>query len=156
MGTHVAKQICEEMGIKSQNDTQKLAEAKEIAYKKGFYEGIMIAGKHAGERVEVAKLACQQEMVDAGEAFLYYEPNGQVISRSGDECVVTFSDQWYLTYGEKDWQPIIMDYIRNHLETYNPKTKVALEASCEWLSNWACSRQFGLGTRVAARRGVEA
>ena len=93
-------------------------------------------------------------MVDAGEAFLYYEPNGQVISRSGDECVVTFSDQWYLTYGEKDWQPIIMDYIRNHLETYNPKTKVALEASCEWLSNWACSRQFGLGTRVAgeARR----
>ena len=154
MGTHVAKQICEEMGIKSQNDTQKLAEAKEIAYKKGFYEGIMIAGKHAGERVEVAKSACQQEMVDAGEAFLYYEPNGQVISRSGDECVVTFSDQWYLTYGEKDWQPIIMDYIRNHMETYNPKTKVALEASCEWLSNWACSRQFGLGTRVAgeARR----
>ena len=114
MGTHVAKQICEEMDIKSQNDTQKLAEAKEIAYKKGFYEGIMIAGKHAGERVEVAKSACQQEMVDAGEAFLYYEPNGLVISRSGDECVVTFSDQWYLTYGEKDWQPIIMDYIQGN------------------------------------------
>ena len=109
------------IGIKSQNDTQKLEEAKPIV---------------------------QQEMIDADQAFLYYEPNGLVVSRSGDECVVTFSDQWYITYGEKDWKPLIADYIHNKLETYNPKTKQSLEASCEWLSYWACSRQFGLGTSV--------
>lgn len=28
----------------------------------------------------------------------------QVISRSGDECVVALTDQWYLTYGEDEWQ----------------------------------------------------
>ena len=105
--------------------------------------------------MEEAKPIVQQEMIDAGSAFLYYEPNGLVISRSGDECVVTFSDQGYLTYGEKDWQPIIRDYIHNKLETYNPKTKIALENSCDWLSSWACSRQFGLGTRVGVGAGSE-
>lgn len=119
-----------------------------MVYKKGFYEGIMLVGSQAGKRVEEAKPIVQQEMIDADQAFLYYEPNGLVVSRSGDECVVTFSDQWYITYGEKDWKPLIADYIHNKLETYNPKTKQSLEASCEWLSYWACSRQFGLGTRV--------
>lgn len=28
----------------------------------------------------------------------------QVISRSGDECVVALTDQWYMTYGESEWQ----------------------------------------------------
>ena len=28
----------------------------------------------------------------------------QVISRSGDECVVALADQWYMTYGETEWQ----------------------------------------------------
>lgn len=87
--------------------------------------------------MEDAKPVVQQEMIDAGQAFMYYEPNGQVISRSGDECVVTFSDQWYLTYGEKGWKEPVMDYIKNNLETFNPKTKQALEASCDWLSSWA-------------------
>jgi hypothetical protein len=27
----------------------------------------------------------------------------QVMSRSGDECVVALTDQWYLTYGEEHW-----------------------------------------------------
>jgi hypothetical protein len=28
----------------------------------------------------------------------------QVMSRSGDECVVALTDQWYLVYGEEAWQ----------------------------------------------------
>ena len=148
LGRRAAEKVCQDLGIKSQNDTVKLDEAKEIAYKKGFYEGKMLVGSQAGQRVEDAKPVVQQEMIDANQAFLYYEPNGQVISRSGDECVVTFSDQWYLTYGEKDWQAPVRKHIDETLETFNPKTKQALEASCEWLSSWACSRQFGLGTRV--------
>lgn len=151
----MAEKACEELGIKSQNDTQKLEEAKEMVYKKGFYEGVMLVGSQAGKKVEEAKPIVQQEMIDADQAFLYYEPNGLVMSRSGDECVVTFSDQWYLTYGEKDWQPYVAEYIRDKLETYNPKTKQALENSCDWLSYWACSRQFGLGTRVGFRVVVD-
>ncbi len=28
----------------------------------------------------------------------------QVVSRSGEECVVALTDQWYLKYGEPEWQ----------------------------------------------------
>lgn len=28
----------------------------------------------------------------------------QVVSRSGDDCVVALTDQWYLKYGDPEWQ----------------------------------------------------
>ena len=28
----------------------------------------------------------------------------QVVSRSGEDCVVALTDQWYLKYGEPEWQ----------------------------------------------------
>jgi hypothetical protein len=38
--------------VVSQNDKDKLAEAKDICYKKGFYEGIMKCGTQKGTKVE--------------------------------------------------------------------------------------------------------
>ena len=29
-----------------------------------------------------------------------------VISRSGDNCVVSLCDQWYLNYGEDEWRKL--------------------------------------------------
>ncbi|KAJ7670528.1 leucine-tRNA ligase [Mycena rosella] len=69
------------MKIQSQKDVKQLAEAKEIAYKEGFYNGVML-----------------------GAAMAYAEPEGLVISRSTDECVVALMDQWYLDYGESQWR----------------------------------------------------
>lgn len=34
------------------------------------------------------------EMIAAGDALLYSEPEKPVMSRSGDECVVALTDQW--------------------------------------------------------------
>ena len=44
------------------------------------------------------------ELVEAGEAIVYSEPERPVTSRSGDDCVVALTDQWYMTYGEADWE----------------------------------------------------
>ena len=27
-----------------------------------------------------------------------------MVSRSGDQCVVALTDQWYLVYGEEEWR----------------------------------------------------
>jgi hypothetical protein len=45
-----------------------------------------------------------------------------VISRSGDECVVALTDQWYLTYGEEEWQRITMESLEK-LETFSEEAK---------------------------------
>lgn len=34
-------------------------------------------------------------MIDAREAIKYMEPENEVKSRSGDDCVVALTDQWY-------------------------------------------------------------
>ena len=39
-GDLAAKTVCEELKIQSQNDREKLAEAKDRVYLKGFYEGV--------------------------------------------------------------------------------------------------------------------
>lgn len=50
------------------------------------------------------KSVIKKEMLEEGHAILYSEPEKQVMSRSGDECVVALTDQWYLTYGEDHWK----------------------------------------------------
>lgn len=50
------------------------------------------------------KNVIKKEVLEEGIAILYSEPEKQVMSRSGDECVVALTDQWYLTYGEEQWK----------------------------------------------------
>ncbi|XP_067851998.1 leucine--tRNA ligase, cytoplasmic [Heptranchias perlo] len=103
-GNLSAPTVCDELKIQSQNDREKLAEAKERVYLKGFYEGIMLVDGYKGKKVQDVKKPIQQKMVDNGEAMIYMEPEKQVISRSADECVVALCDQWYLDYGEETWK----------------------------------------------------
>lgn len=48
--------------------------AKERVYLKGFYEGIMLVGSQRGQKVCDAKPIVRQEMIDAGLAAAYFEP----------------------------------------------------------------------------------
>ncbi|KAK9406608.1 leucine-tRNA ligase cytoplasmic [Crotalus adamanteus] len=139
--------VCDELKIQSQNDREKLVEAKERVYLKGFYEGIMLVDGFKGQRVQDVKKLIQKKMVDDGEAFIYMEPEKQVISRSADECVVALCDQWYLDYGEKNWRQQTYECLKN-LETFCDETRKNFEATLNWLQEHACSRTYGLGTRM--------
>lgn len=66
--------------------------AKEEVYKIGFYEGKMLIGKYKGMKVCDAKPLVRKDMIDSGEALPYFEPENTVISRNGDECVVSYCD----------------------------------------------------------------
>ncbi|KAG2497803.1 hypothetical protein HYH03_004074 [Edaphochlamys debaryana] len=146
-GTQAAQKVCEDLKISSQNDTVKLAEAKQLVYLKGFTDGVMIVGPHSGRKVSEAKPLIKEEMLSAGQALLYSEPERQVISRSGDECVVALTDQWYITYGEEEWQASTREALAR-IETYSEEARNQFSFCLGWLQQWACSRSFGLGTRL--------
>lgn len=38
------------------------------------------------------------------EALIYYEPEKPVVTRSGDDAVVSLCNQWFLDYGNEDWK----------------------------------------------------
>lgn len=80
--------------------------------------------------------------------FPYYEPDELVLSRSGDVCVVALTDQWFINYND----PIIKERLRRYVETefkcYDDGVKKQFMSAIDWLSEWPCSRNFGLGTKL--------
>ncbi|PSN42494.1 Leucine--tRNA ligase [Blattella germanica] len=80
-GTLSAVTLYEKLKIQSQNDRDKLLEAKELTYLKGFYDGVMAIGEFKGKKVQDVKKAIQKQLIDAKEAVIYYEPEKQIISR---------------------------------------------------------------------------
>ena len=146
-GDICAEAVCRQLKIQSQNDRELLARAKELVYLRSFYEGVMLLGPYAGLNVKDAKPLCKKDLIDQNLAILYYEPEALVISRSGDECVVSLVDQWYLTYGEESWKEqakLCLD----RLDCFSPETRHNFEKTLDWLNQWACSRSYGLGSRL--------
>ncbi|KAG9145213.1 hypothetical protein Leryth_008994 [Lithospermum erythrorhizon] len=141
-GDKSAERICLEKKIKSQNERDKLDEAKKIIYKGGFYEGTMIAGEFAGMKVQDAKNKIRGQLLDAGQAVVYSEPEKKVMSRSGDECVVALTDQWYITYGESEWRKITEECLAS-MNLYSEETRNGFNHTLSWLNQWACSREPG-------------
>ena len=96
-----------------------------------------------------AKPIIRQTLIDRGDALPYLEPESLVMSRSGDECIVALTDQWYLSYGDPEWLGIVNNHMHGpNFNSYNDKILERFDMMLNWLKEWACSRQFGLGTQL--------
>ena len=143
----IAEELVHKYKVQSPKDRNALAEAKEVAYKQGFYNGSMLVGSFAGQPVAEAKSKVQKELIDAGLAFAYAEPEGRIVSRSGDDCVVALCDQWYLDYGEPAWRAAALKLLER-MNTFQPETRHSFEGVLSWLHQWACARSYGLGSKL--------
>ncbi|KAF7791582.1 hypothetical protein EIP86_002599 [Pleurotus ostreatoroseus] len=146
-GHMTAPALVAQLKIASPRDAKPLAEAKELAYREGFYSGTMLVGEWRGESVQEAKGKVREAMVREGLALPYAEPEGLIISRSADECVVALMDQWYLDYGEPAWRAQAEKLVAQ-METYNVETRNGFEGVLAWLNKWACARTYGLGSKL--------
>lgn len=146
-GNLSAVKVCEDLKIVSQNDREKLALAKEKVYLKGFYDGKMLVKEYLGKRVNEVRKPIRDMLIRNGQAFIYMEPEKEVISRSGDSCVVALCDQWYLDYGNDTWKGQVKEAL-NRLETYSSETRGRFEMTLDWLHEHACSRTYGLGSKL--------
>uniref|UniRef100_A0A914N7R4 leucine--tRNA ligase n=1 Tax=Meloidogyne incognita TaxID=6306 RepID=A0A914N7R4_MELIC len=147
LGQLAAVNICQKMGITSQNDKVKLEQAKKEVYLKGFYHGTMLVGDYKGEKIDQVKKRIQEDLISKGLACKYVEPEKTVVSRSGDECVVALCDQWYLNYGNPEWKEAAKKCL-SKMNTYMEEARHCLENTIDWLHEYACSRIYGLGSRL--------
>lgn len=143
-GNLSAVHLYEKLKIQSQNDREKLTQAKEMVYLKGFYDGVLLVGEYKGKKIQDVKKNLQNKLVSEGGAVVYYEPEKNIISRSGDECVVALCNQWYLDYGNEEWKAQV-DKALEGINTYHDEVKKNFQATLKWLHEYACSRTYGLG-----------
>lgn len=76
----------------------------------------------AGKKVSEAKPLIKEQLLADGHGLLYSEPEKVVMSRSGDECVVALTDQWYLIYGEEQWHADTLAALEK-MECYSEEAK---------------------------------
>ena len=144
-----AKDVVEKLKIKSPKEKDKLQKAKEEVYTQGFYKGIIDIGPYKGQPIKDVKDKVKADLIQSGEADTYFEPEGLVKNRIGQECVVALVDQWYLKYGQEDYKEFCLKYVRSDkFNPYSPSTLKGFEQVLGWLSSWGLSRTFGLGSHI--------
>jgi len=145
-----AVEICERLGIESQEDVEKLEEATKEIYKTGFHTGVMNdnCGPFAGLRVEVAKDRMKEALISAGDADTMQDLSEEVVCRCGAQVVVKrIDDQWFIKYSQEDWT----EKAKGHAEAMNIYPKDYhnnLPNVLDWFDDRACARMGSwLGTR---------
>lgn len=148
LGTNSAVKLCEAMGIENQFDREKLEKAKHEIYKQGFYSGTMTdhCGAYAGRPVEQVKDEVKAMLLGNGEADLMYELTGEVICRCLTPCLVKIvDDQWFITYSNPGWKREVHQTL-DRMELFPENVRKQFHHVIDWLNDWACTRELGLGT----------
>lgn len=88
----------------------------------------------------------ESHLAETRNLLKFYEPEEEVISRSGGKCVVALTDQWYVDYCDLEWKKKVRKCIEKL--TCTDDTRTVLLDAVEWIGKWGFSRSFGLGTRI--------
>lgn len=90
----------------------------------------------------------KNNIINSDNGFIYCEPASQVISRSGDECVVCLTDQWFINYDKQELKEMVSNHIKNKMYHFDEGVKNQLLEMSNWITDWPCSRSIGLGTKL--------
>ncbi len=143
-----ARDICEKMGIKDQNDP-RLEEATQIIYKDEFYSGILNekCKQFAGIKINEIKDEVKNWLKSLGKADVFYETSRKAVTRNGHKVIVAvLQEQWFIDYTPSWWKELGHRLVDNML-FYPPKYKGIMHGIIDWLEKRPCARKRGLGTR---------
>lgn len=132
------------------NDVKKLEELHNNVYMTENKEGILLVGKYAGSVLSEAREYIKKDMLESKDAIIYYEPQSEVVSRSGVECIVALTDQWYINYGDPEHTGKVNEHIDYTLEMYDQVAKKKIRDASGWINKWPVSRlaTHCLGTKL--------
>ena len=143
-----AKDICERMGIKDQNDS-RLEEATQIIYKDEFYSGVLNerCKQFAGIKINEIKDEVKNWLKGLGKADVFYETSRKAVTRNGHKVIVAvLQEQWFIDYTPSWWKELGHKLVENML-FYPAKYKGIMHGIIDWLEKRPCARKRGLGTR---------
>ena len=145
-----AADIIEKLQIKNQND-EKLQDATNELYKIEHSKGRIIKSipNYGGKKVSIAREELKEELIAKNIATIMYDfAERPIICRCGENCVVKIMDnQWFMNYGNPKWTEKTLKVLDGET-IIPPEVKNNFEYYIDWLDDWACSRNVGLGTRL--------
>lgn len=145
-----AKEVIEKFKVKNQNDP-KLEDATNELYKFEHSKGRMSnhVNNYAGEKVAIAREKIKNNFINDNLATIMHDfAERPVICRCGERCVVKIMDnQWFIRYSDEKWKKKAYECLEG--ETIIPEEiRTNFEYYIDWLEDWACSRNIGLGTKL--------
>jgi len=149
-GEHPAKDVIEKLGIKSQEEYEKLKEALHTIYTKEHHTGTMKenCGEYSGLSVAITKEKVKKRLLEEGLADVMWEPTEEVICRCTTRChVKILENQWFLKFSDKKWKEKVKQCI-SQMKFFPEEARIQFLNTVDWLDDKACARKSGLGTRL--------
>lgn len=155
-GTNPAKEVCDELGIKSQTEIEKLNLATEIVYKKEFHTGYLNGncGVYAGIKISDIKDEVKNELTSKNFAVVMREFSEEVVCRCGEKVVIKqIPDQWFIRYSDEDLTEKSKEHERT-MNIYPEEYKKEMPKVLDWFGDRACIRRGSwLGTEFPFKKG---
>ena len=146
-GRLAAKKVCEELGITSVKQKEKLEEATQKVYKEGFHKGKMLVGPYQGMPVQRAKELVKEELIKQGKADVMWDFSEPVRCRCGSKVVVAISRSWFIDYSKEGWKERVREALKE-MRIIPEHTLADYLHAVDWLKEWPCVRNYGLGTKL--------
>jgi leucyl-tRNA synthetase len=155
VGGNSAQFFIDKYNVKNQKERDKLEKIKKELYKLTFTQSRFGQKYKEGFSVSLEGMSIPQgqeiikkELLEKNKISIFYELTGKVIARSLTECVVKIVDnQWFLDYSNQEWKEKAKKCL-NQIRLYPEKSRPQFEYVIDWLHEWACTREEGLGTRL--------
>ncbi len=151
-----AKEVVEEMGIKSQREREALEEATQKVYREEFHKGVLNenCGEYAGTKISEIKDSVKNRLIEDGRAIVMREFSKRVVCRCGRDVVIKIvPDQWFIRYSDEE----LTEKSKEHASTMNiypEEYKQELPKVLDWFGDRACIRQGAwLGTEFPFKKG---
>lgn len=154
-GDNPAETLLKKYNITSQHQRDKLEEIRKELYKLSHYTATFnekyrnaFSENLEGKKVEHGKDIIKKDLIAKKFAQAYYQLTGKVVCRCLTECIVKIVDnQWFLKYSDAEWKRKTHTCI-SEMKLYPDKMRSQFEHVIDWLNDWACTREIGLGTSL--------
>ncbi len=147
-GEYPARDAVSDHDVASSSDPA-LEEATQELYNREFHQGELIEeyGEFAGEVIEDVRDELKAHYQQRGAFDAMYDFAEEVVCRCGGDVEVAEQETWFLRYNDEEWREKTHRAV-DRLDAIPENTREQYDHTIEWLEEWPCIRNYGLGTRL--------